>query len=158
MLTAIFHMFDCSKSRLSLKLVLIYFWVQLTLLLVLGLPTLVHMFAFGHKSAVDFVRRSLQRHSDTTQACEELTSEAIRRDTSDNVTVMIVSFHKRANFSWDGPNIDSERRPGTSESKLKHADNMLKSSSGKTARPKLQLSGISSLMQALKDSHNTHIN
>jgi hypothetical protein len=47
-----------------------------------------------YQRAVDFARRSLQRHADAKRTCEELTREALRRETLDNVTVVIISFHE----------------------------------------------------------------
>lgn len=43
------------------------------------------------KLAVAFARRSLQTHNDVQRTCEELVAEALRRDSSDNVTAMVVS-------------------------------------------------------------------
>jgi len=47
---------------------------------------------FSSHNAVDFVRQALRRHNDTTAAARELTMEALRRDSADNVSVIVVCF------------------------------------------------------------------
>jgi protein phosphatase 2C family protein 2/3 len=49
---------------------------------------------FESQQAVAYVRGSLKRHSDVDRACRELANEALRKHSSDNVTVLIVSFHQ----------------------------------------------------------------
>lgn len=49
---------------------------------------------FTNQIAVDFVRRRLQEHNDTKRCCRELGVEAIKRGARDNVTVVLVAFHK----------------------------------------------------------------
>ena len=34
------------------------------------------------------------------RTCQELCSEALRRDSGDNVTILIASFHQREGFCW----------------------------------------------------------
>lgn len=42
--------------------------------------------------AVDIARKRLQQHNDPDQCCRELVAEALRKDTSDNLTVVVVCF------------------------------------------------------------------
>ncbi|KAE9601760.1 hypothetical protein Lal_00041027 [Lupinus albus] len=48
---------------------------------------------FRSQNAVDFARRRLQEHNDVKQCCKEIVEEAIKRGATDNLTVVIVSFH-----------------------------------------------------------------
>lgn len=48
---------------------------------------------FMSQNAVDFVRRRLQEHNDVKLCCKEVVEEAIKRGATDNLTVVIVSFH-----------------------------------------------------------------
>ena len=48
---------------------------------------------FSNENAVSFARRELQRHNDPVQCSRELVNEALRRNSSDNLTVVIVCFH-----------------------------------------------------------------
>ncbi|KAJ6741891.1 PROTEIN PHOSPHATASE 2C 27-RELATED [Salix viminalis] len=48
---------------------------------------------YSNQNAVDFVRKRLQEHNDVKQCCREMVGEAIRREATDNLTVVIVSFH-----------------------------------------------------------------
>lgn len=48
---------------------------------------------FSSQNAVDFARRRLQEHNDVKQCCKEIVEEAIKRGASDNLTVVMVSFH-----------------------------------------------------------------
>ncbi|KAJ6331951.1 hypothetical protein OIU76_010349 [Salix suchowensis] len=48
---------------------------------------------YSNQNAVDFVRKRLQEHNDVKQCCREMVGEAIRRQATDNLTVVIVSFH-----------------------------------------------------------------
>ncbi|KAL8168317.1 hypothetical protein V2J09_009816 [Rumex salicifolius] len=65
--------------------------------------------------AVTMVRKALMRHNDPTKCCEELVNEALRRNTCDNLTVVVVCFspdpppkieipriHKRRSISAEG--------------------------------------------------------
>ena len=47
---------------------------------------------FSSHNAVDFARTALRRHNDPGAAARELAREALRRDTCDNVTVIVVCF------------------------------------------------------------------
>jgi protein phosphatase 2C family protein 2/3 len=42
--------------------------------------------------AVDFARRRLQQHNDPHRCCRDLVAEALRRDSCDNLTVILVCF------------------------------------------------------------------
>lgn len=44
--------------------------------------------------AVEFARKRLQQHNDPNQCSRELVAEALRRDTSDNLTVVVVCFQE----------------------------------------------------------------
>lgn len=48
---------------------------------------------FRSQNAVDFVRRRLQEHNDVKLCCKEVVEEAIKRGATDNLTVVVVSFH-----------------------------------------------------------------
>ena len=48
---------------------------------------------FRSQNAVDFARRRLQQHNDVKQCCMEIIEEAIRREATDNLTVVMVCFH-----------------------------------------------------------------
>uniref|UniRef100_A0A0D6R8I6 protein-serine/threonine phosphatase n=1 Tax=Araucaria cunninghamii TaxID=56994 RepID=A0A0D6R8I6_ARACU len=48
---------------------------------------------FTSQNAVDFARRKLQKDNDLDICCKELVYEAIKRETADNLTVIMVSFH-----------------------------------------------------------------
>lgn len=48
---------------------------------------------YSNQNAVDFVRKRLQEHNDVKQCCREMVGEAIKRGATDNLTVVIVSFH-----------------------------------------------------------------
>lgn len=47
---------------------------------------------FSSHNAVDFARKALRRHNDPTATARELVMEALRRDSSDNVSVIVVCF------------------------------------------------------------------
>lgn len=47
---------------------------------------------FSSHNAVDFTRLALRRHNDPSTAARELALEALRRDSCDNVTVIVVCF------------------------------------------------------------------
>ncbi|XP_068648635.1 probable protein phosphatase 2C 27 isoform X2 [Aristolochia californica] len=49
---------------------------------------------FTNQNAVDFARRRLQEHNDVKRCCKEVGEEAIKRGSVDNLTVVIVCFHK----------------------------------------------------------------
>lgn len=48
---------------------------------------------FMNQNAVDFARRRLQEHNDVKVCCKEMVEEAIKRGATDNLTVVLVSFH-----------------------------------------------------------------
>ncbi|KAL6653680.1 hypothetical protein ACP70R_008604 [Stipagrostis hirtigluma subsp. patula] len=48
---------------------------------------------FSSQTAVDFARRKLQEHNDPTACCKELVDEAIKRGSSDNLSVVVVCFN-----------------------------------------------------------------
>ncbi|KAL9326137.1 hypothetical protein ACSQ67_006782 [Phaseolus vulgaris] len=48
---------------------------------------------FRSQNAVDFARRRLQEHNDVKQCCKEIIEEAIKREATDNLTVVMVCFH-----------------------------------------------------------------
>ncbi|KAI6682359.1 hypothetical protein NL676_036240 [Syzygium grande] len=48
---------------------------------------------FTSQNAIDFARRRLQEHNDVKLCCKEVVEEAIKRGATDNLTVVIVSFH-----------------------------------------------------------------
>ncbi|MBA0690203.1 hypothetical protein Goari_007896 [Gossypium aridum] len=48
---------------------------------------------FTSQNAVDFTRRRLQEHNDVKLCCKEMVGEAIKRGATDNLTVVLVSFH-----------------------------------------------------------------
>jgi len=48
---------------------------------------------FTSQNAVDFARRKLQEHNDLETCCKELIDEAIKRETVDNLTAVMVCFH-----------------------------------------------------------------
>lgn len=48
---------------------------------------------FTSQNAVDFARRRLQDHNDAKVCCKEIVEEAIKRGATDNLTVVLVSFH-----------------------------------------------------------------
>ena len=45
---------------------------------------------FRNQNAVDFARRKLQEHNDPLVCCKELIDEALKRETADNLTVVVV--------------------------------------------------------------------
>lgn len=47
---------------------------------------------FSSQDAVSFARRRLQKHNDPERCSKELIAEALKRDTSDNLTVVTVCF------------------------------------------------------------------
>ncbi|KAK8683013.1 hypothetical protein V6N13_039088 [Hibiscus sabdariffa] len=48
---------------------------------------------FTSQNAIDFTRRRLQEHNDVKLCCKEMVEEAIKRGATDNLTVVVVSFH-----------------------------------------------------------------
>ncbi|XVE98461.1 hypothetical protein REPUB_Repub03eG0108700 [Reevesia pubescens] len=48
---------------------------------------------FTSQNAIDFARRRLQEHNDVKLCCKEIVEEAIKRGSTDNLTVVLVSFH-----------------------------------------------------------------
>ncbi|KAF3961063.1 hypothetical protein CMV_014277 [Castanea mollissima] len=48
---------------------------------------------FTSQNCVDFARRRLQEHNDVKLCCQQIVEEAIKRGATDNLTVVIVSFH-----------------------------------------------------------------
>lgn len=55
-----------------------------------------------NKQAIDFCRKSLQRHGDPRRASRELSAQALRQGSTDNVSVVVVSFIERPGFRWGG--------------------------------------------------------
>ncbi|CAN6163576.1 unnamed protein product [Urochloa humidicola] len=50
---------------------------------------------FRSQNAVDFARRKLQEHNDPAACCKELVDEAIKRNSGDNLSVVVVCFNSR---------------------------------------------------------------
>lgn len=50
---------------------------------------------FRSQNAVDFARRKLQEHNDPATCCKELIDEALKRKSSDNVSVVVVCFDSK---------------------------------------------------------------
>ncbi|KAE8711252.1 putative protein phosphatase 2C 27 [Hibiscus syriacus] len=48
---------------------------------------------FTSQNATDFTRRRLQEHNDVKRCCKEIVEEAIKRGATDNVTIVVLSFH-----------------------------------------------------------------
>ncbi|QCE13791.1 protein phosphatase [Vigna unguiculata] len=48
---------------------------------------------FSSQNAVDFARRRLQEHNDEKLCCKEIVQEAIKRESTDNLTVVMVCFN-----------------------------------------------------------------
>ncbi|XP_061373832.1 probable protein phosphatase 2C 27 [Gastrolobium bilobum] len=48
---------------------------------------------FSSQNAVDFARRRLQEHNDEKKCCKEMVQEAIKRGSTDNLTVLMVCFN-----------------------------------------------------------------
>lgn len=48
---------------------------------------------FSSQNAVDFARRRLQEHNDEKRCCKEIVQEAIKRGSTDNLTVVMVCFN-----------------------------------------------------------------
>uniref|UniRef100_A0A2P2MH90 Uncharacterized protein MANES_06G041800 n=1 Tax=Rhizophora mucronata TaxID=61149 RepID=A0A2P2MH90_RHIMU len=48
---------------------------------------------FSSQNAVDFSRRRLQEHNDVKLCCKQMVEEAIKRGATDNLTIVMVSFH-----------------------------------------------------------------
>ncbi|KAM1061512.1 hypothetical protein ACFX14_025886 [Malus domestica] len=48
---------------------------------------------FTSRNAVDFARRRLQEHNDVKLCCKKIVEEAIKRGATDNLTLVMVSFH-----------------------------------------------------------------
>lgn len=48
---------------------------------------------FTSQNAVGFARRRLQEHNDLKLCCKEMVKEAIKRRATDNLTIVMVSFH-----------------------------------------------------------------
>nr|KYP36857.1 putative protein phosphatase 2C 27 [Cajanus cajan] len=48
---------------------------------------------FSSQNAVDFARRRLQEHNDEKLCCKEIVQEAIKRGSTDNLTVVMVCFN-----------------------------------------------------------------
>ncbi|XP_039046796.1 probable protein phosphatase 2C 27 [Hibiscus syriacus] len=48
---------------------------------------------FTSQNAIDFTRRRLQEHNDVKLCCKEIVEEATKRGATDNLTVVVVSFH-----------------------------------------------------------------
>lgn len=50
---------------------------------------------FRSQNAVDLARRKLQEHNDPTTCCKELVDEALKRESSDNLAVVLVCFQTK---------------------------------------------------------------
>ncbi|RZR92173.1 hypothetical protein BHM03_00020433 [Ensete ventricosum] len=50
---------------------------------------------FRSQNAVDMARRKLQEHNDPTTCCKELVDEALKRESSDNLAVVLVCFQSK---------------------------------------------------------------
>ncbi|THU52356.1 hypothetical protein C4D60_Mb10t03150 [Musa balbisiana] len=50
---------------------------------------------FRSQNAVDLARRRLQEHNDPTTCCKELVDEALKRESSDNLAVVLVCFQTK---------------------------------------------------------------
>ncbi|XVF47976.1 hypothetical protein PTKIN_Ptkin03bG0153100 [Pterospermum kingtungense] len=48
---------------------------------------------FTSQNAIEFARRRLQEHNDVKLCCKQIVEEAIKRGATDNLTVVLVSFH-----------------------------------------------------------------
>ncbi|KAI9191930.1 hypothetical protein LWI28_015674 [Acer negundo] len=48
---------------------------------------------FTSQNSVDFARRRIQEHNDLKLCCKQIVDEAIKRGATDNLTVVMVSFH-----------------------------------------------------------------
>ncbi|XP_021277624.1 probable protein phosphatase 2C 27 isoform X1 [Herrania umbratica] len=48
---------------------------------------------FTSQNAIDFARRRLQEHNDVKLCCKEIVEEGMKRGATDNLTVVLVSFH-----------------------------------------------------------------
>lgn len=48
---------------------------------------------FTSQNAIDFARRRLQEHNDVKLCCKQVVEEAIKRGATDNLTVVVVTFH-----------------------------------------------------------------
>ncbi|XP_061990944.1 probable protein phosphatase 2C 27 [Rosa rugosa] len=48
---------------------------------------------FTNQNAVDFARRKLQERNDVKLCCKQIVEEAIKRGATDNLTLVMVSFH-----------------------------------------------------------------
>ncbi|CAN6456235.1 unnamed protein product [Victoria cruziana] len=50
---------------------------------------------FRSQNAIDFARRKLQQHNDPLTCCKELINEALKRNSSDNLAVVVVCFQSK---------------------------------------------------------------
>lgn len=110
---------------------------------------------FPSQHAVTHVRLSLRRHSNAFTAAEELVQEALRRGSSDNVTVIVISFHKRPNFRWKDKQLPAFNGRRMSSLALKtHTDTP---PSSRKQRPRINFSAFSRDLQQtlLQAAHNT---
>lgn len=48
---------------------------------------------FTSQNCIDFARKRLQEHNDVKLCCKQIVEEAIKRRATDNLTVVMVSFH-----------------------------------------------------------------
>lgn len=98
---------------------------------------------FDNQGAVHYTRQILKRTNDVVLASDRLVEEALRRESDDNVTVMIVGFDR-----WNP--ISGKRSIITSDSDK--AEQWRRKSSPRISsksRPKMAISGLSSLAEAI---------
>eukprot|EP00271_Cylindrocystis_brebissonii_P019437 TRINITY_DN58_c0_g1_i1.p1 TRINITY_DN58_c0_g1~~TRINITY_DN58_c0_g1_i1.p1 ORF type:complete len:358 (+),score=54.93 TRINITY_DN58_c0_g1_i1:99-1172(+) len=75
---------------------------------------------FSSQNAVEFARRQLQEHNSPQQCAEELVKEALKRDTQDNLTVVIVCFGPDA-----PPKLSMPRWQGSRQRRFVQVDSVL---------------------------------
>jgi len=77
---------------------------------------------FRSQNAVDIARRKLQEHNDPIACCKELVDEALRRQSTDNLSVVIVCFQSKP-----PPSLSRPRPPPVRKSISLEGLNVLKS-------------------------------
>lgn len=70
---------------------------------------------FSSQNAIDFARKQLQLHNDPQICSKELVKEALRRDTCDNLTVVMVCFQDIAPSVRPVPNASPVKRSISAE-------------------------------------------